>query len=121
MEVPGRQAEMDADQRDLHVGRVRVRRGDGFDRVRRVDEDVGGRADLEIGHAVRIERKVAGAGDVALEGRHAVAGGDAGDAAEVDLAAAGPEVGDGVGRARRRSGDGAVGESDVARAAGQDV
>src|SRR5258708_38742622 len=96
VEVDAGQAEMNAHQAYFHVSRMRVRRGPGFGRVACVDEDLRISAGLDIGHAVRVQREVACAGDVALEGGNTTGGIDARDVGEVNLVGAVAEAGDRV-------------------------
>jgi len=100
---------------------MHVRRGDGFGHAGGIDEDLRISADLDIGHAVRAERQVAGAGDVALEGGNPIGGTDPGDVGEVDLVGTVLEVGDLVRRGSGRLRRGVVGEGDLSGSSGQRV
>src|SRR5438876_3660127 len=100
---------------------MHVRRGDGFGRAGGIDEDLRISAGLDIGHAVRAERQVAGAGDVALEGGNTIGGANPRDVGEVDLVGTVLEVGDLVRRGSGRLRRGVVGEGDLSGASGQRV
>src|SRR5215475_8899951 len=119
MEVGVGEAEMDPHQLDFHIGCARIRSAYDLRGVRRVDEDLGVSARLQVGHAVGIQGEVAGAGDVALKMGNAVGRGDSGDVGEVDLVRSVPEISDDVGGSGRGVARVLEGEGHVARTASQ--
>src|SRR5262249_40151442 len=121
VEVAAGEAEIDADQDDLHVGGMGVGGRHRLGGIGRVDQYLGVTAGFDVGHAVGGQGEVAAADDVALELRHAAAGIDAGDIGEVDLVGAVGEIGDRVGRRRRGVRRRDVDEGHLAGAGGQIV